>query len=62
MTLKEYRKRKDLTLEQFAKLIGVKSKSTIHGYENGRVPPKVIMAKIKEVTKNWVKEGDFYND
>lgn len=59
MTLYEYRKKKKISMRRFAKLIDVSLNSVWH-YENGRVPNKTEMAKIKEVTKNWVKEVDFY--
>lgn len=59
MTIKEYRERKNLTIRKFATLINMSVNSVWH-FENGRVPNKRVMAKIKEVTKNWVKEGDFY--
>lgn len=62
MTLKEYRKKKNLTLKAMADLLGLNSPTTIFNYEDGRVPPKAIMAKIEEVTNNWVKAQDFFGE
>ena len=59
MTIIEFRNKKNMSMQRFADLIGVSLNSVWH-YQNGRVPNKEVMARIKEVTKNWVKEGDFY--
>lgn len=61
MNIKQYRKKKNLTLEAFGDLVGLKP-HTIWYYENGRVPKPAIIKRIKEVTKNWITEKDFYND
>jgi transcriptional regulator with XRE-family HTH domain len=62
MKLREYRKKKNITLRGMAKLLGLKSQSTVFNYENGRIPPKKVMQKIEEVTSNWVRAQDFYGE
>ncbi|MDV4024433.1 hypothetical protein CMT52_08810 [Elizabethkingia anophelis] len=44
----EYRKKHNLTQEQFAELMGV-SKNTIYNYENGGVIPKTKIPKLKSI-------------
>lgn len=60
MTLQQYRKRKKLTLEAMAALIGLKSPTSVFNYENGQIPRKKIIDRIEEVTKGLVKAKDFY--
>lgn len=59
MKLSEWRIKKKLTLEAVALLIGVKT-SSVHYYENGRIPKPAIIAKIEEVTNRKVRIKDFY--
>jgi len=60
MTLKEFRKKRKLTLEKMAELIGLKSPTSVFNYENGQIPRKIVMDKIEEATKGKVKAKDFY--
>lgn len=61
MTLKEFRKNKNLSHQALAKFLGVGSASTVYRWEVGeRLPKKQSMQLIKNKTKGKVKPADFY--
>ncbi len=60
MRLRAFLQASEISETQFAELIGVKSRMTVHRYVRGqRVPNAKVMAKIEEVTKGLVSQRDF---
>jgi transcriptional regulator with XRE-family HTH domain len=60
MTLREYRKRAGLTLEQMALLLGGLHFTTVQKWEVGqRVPDAIAVATIERVTKGKVRASSF---
>lgn len=60
MTLNEYRKKKKLTMQRMAELLGLKSQASVFNYENGQIPRKAMIEKIEQITDGKVKAKDFY--
>lgn len=58
MTLKEYRRKKSLTMAQLAALIGCCAAS-IYKYEQGTMPRDKMCERISKITNGWVKRKDF---
>jgi len=59
MTIKEYITENNLTLVEFARLIGI-TKVTLWNYMNNkRKPCFKVMKKIMQATKNKINHNDF---
>ena len=60
MRLRAFLQASEISETQFAELIGVKSRMTVHRYVRGqRVPNAKVMAKMEKVTKGLVGHRDF---
>lgn len=65
MQLKTYLEKHSISVAEFARQIGVKSRATVHRYistnaDNKRMPDEVIMQAIAKVTGGAVTANDFY--
>lgn len=62
MRLSEFLENNDISVAEFARLIGVKSRATVYRYAEGlRIPDEVVMPKIFSATNGKVTANDFYN-
>lgn len=65
MQLSEYLQSNDISVSEFARLIGAKSRATIHRYmkpgKGKRIPDETMMPRIHEVTNGQVTANDFYD-
>jgi transcriptional regulator with XRE-family HTH domain len=60
MTLREYRRRAGLTLQQVADLLGGVHFTTVHSWEtNKRVPDAITVAAIEQMTGGEVRASSF---
>ena len=60
MTLADYIKHEQITVAEFARILGMEHRQTLHRYVAGRVPPKDVMEKIVAVTGGLVQPNDFF--
>lgn len=64
MTLDEYLELNSISVADFAKKIGAKSRATVHRYlsknTKPRIPSQRMMTKIIRATGGEVMPGDFY--
>ena len=58
--LKAYRKARGLTMEEFARKVGVQ-RAAVSKWERGSIPRPEIMRRIVEVTGGEVTAQDFYD-
>lgn len=59
MELSEYLKKKNRTVKEFAKVIGV-SHVAVHLWLNGQPPSPINACAVVKETKGWVKFEDLY--
>jgi len=63
MRLSDYLEQTETTYAEFGRRIGVKSRSTVTRYANGRrIPSCEIMARIVKATQGRVTANDFFAD
>lgn len=61
MTLEDWLSQNDISVPDFASMIGVKGARSVYRYINReRIPEKEIMARIVEATKGNVTPNSFY--
>lgn len=61
MKLKEWLETKEISVPEFAKMIGVKGVRSVYRYiDEERIPEKEVMKRIKKATKGVVTADSFY--
>ena len=60
MHLSDYLQREEMTVVEFARLIGVSHSAVVRYTKGQRMPGRGTMQKIGEVTGNAVQPNDFF--